>query len=76
VARTLRRSPSWLPLPGRPDHPRGTVQGDQRSAGTGAGVGRLPRVRRGHESPEHRHLGSLPGLPDGPVAGDVPPALV
>jgi uncharacterized protein (DUF427 family) len=33
-------------------------------------------VRRVDDAPEHRHVGALPGLPDGAVTGDVPAALV
>ena len=36
----------------------------------------MPRVRRSHVPAVHRHLGALPVLPDGAVAGDVPPPLV
>ena len=36
----------------------------------------MPRVRSSHDPAQHRHVGPLPVLPDGAVAGDVPPPLV
>jgi len=65
-----------LPLSGRRDDPRGPGPGDQRRPRRRVRVGRVPRVRRAVRPAVRRHLGALPGLPDGAVARHLPPALV
>ena len=64
-----------LPLPGRPVDPRGAAEGSPRPGPTP----RRPSSARSaapDDAAEHRHLGPLPRLPHGAVAGDVPAALV
>src|SRR3954453_7688114 len=76
LAWTLHGSTSGMPLPGRPDHPRGAREGDQRGAGPVEGVRRVPRVRRLGDTPAAGDLGALRSVPPSGVPEHPSPALV